>query len=140
MSIYFSNTNSSPWLKSGAFFVIFGKKNPCAVKLLKTSFLNDYPKCGKNYPNFSKINPLFKKDIKSGKEIWSIFSSCFSFVRWHSKKNPKFGKENPNLGKNYPNAAKPFKMERDGTILKAVKKIQFIMQSIFQIFSYPFSR
>lgn len=42
--------------------------NPFAVKPLKTRFLTDYPKCGKNYPNFGKINPLFQKDIKSGKE------------------------------------------------------------------------
>ena len=39
----------------------FGKENPLAVKPIKTRFPVDYPKIGKNYPNFGKINP------KSGK-------------------------------------------------------------------------
>ena len=88
-------------------------------------------KCGKNYPDFGKINPLFQKDIKSGKEICSVFSFCFLVIHLHGKNYPKFGKENPNLGKNYPNTVKPYKMVTNGTLLKAVKKIHFIIEFIF---------
>ena len=128
-----------------------GKENPLAVKPIKTRFSVDYPKSGKNYPNFGKINPLFQKDVKfgkenalqmpykarypsfqkCGKEFCPVFDFCFSAIQQHGKNYPKFGKENPDFGKNYPNAAKPFKMELNRSILKAVKKIHFIIEFIF---------
>mgnify|MGYP000864784390 FL=1 len=73
------------------------------------------------YPSFQKC----------GKEFCPIFDFCFSAIQQHGKNYPKFGKENPDFGKNYPNAAKPFKMEKYGTILNLVKKIHFIIEFIF---------
>lgn len=132
------------------FFVNYpksGKINPVRisiqpVKIIRTLVKKiqsgkNYPKSGKNYPNFGKINPLFQKDVKfgkenalqmpykarypsfqkCGKEFCPVFDFCFSAIQQH--------------GKNYPNAAKPFKMELNRSILKAVKKIHFIIEFIF---------
>lgn len=105
------------------------------VKIIRT--LVKKIQSGKNYPNFGKINPLFQKDVKfgkenalqmpykarypsfqkCGKEFCPVFDFCFSAIQQH--------------GKNYPNAAKPFKMELNRSILKAVKKIHFIIEFIF---------
>lgn len=79
------------------------------VKSLNKGFFVNYPKSGKINPVRISIQPVkiirtLVKKIQSGKNY------------------PKFGKENPDFGKNYPNAVKPFKMDKNRTILKTVKK------------------